>query len=171
MTLRPPLNRLVLALFALAGPTAAADSTLPPAPDECTPGSLRLASYHFIVDGAVFDRLAGHVEPGDNFTLVAAVAACDGTTAIYALELQVPPCLSPLREPFLAAIGALTSDDPTDTAMRALLEDLRAAAACDSFDPRPWIPRALAATTVAGGGGLGVLLIVRRRRKRVGPRT
>ena len=159
LPLATPIFLCLVAPFALGEPAKAG-------PDPgCEPGTVRLASHHFLVDGIVLDRLQGHVDTGDNFTVVVALAGCDGVPRRFAMEFQMPPCNSPLRTAVVSVLEGLNSGNVSDDSESALVRDVQAAMACEPFHVAPAVLGAAAAGSVSAVGAAACVLAWRRRRR------
>ena len=160
--------QLAIPIFlCLAAPSALAESAAA-GPDgaACEPGTVRLASYHFVVDGIVLERLQGHVDAGDNFTVVVDLAECDGAPRWFAMDLNMPPCNSPFRTPVLSVLKGLNSGNVSDDSESALVQDVEAAMTCEPFHATPAVLGVFAAASVGATGGAGGVLVWRHRRRK-----
>ncbi|MBI2078779.1 MAG: hypothetical protein HYT80_10495 [Euryarchaeota archaeon] len=146
-------------------PAAIAESAAAGPDDSCAAGTVRIASHHFLVDGIVLDHLQGRVAIGDNFTVVVALAGCDGVPHRFAMEFEMPPCNSPLRKTVVSVLEGLNSGNVSDDSESALVRDVQAAMACEPFHVAPTVLGAAAAGSVSAVGAAACVVAWRRRRR------
>ena len=142
-------------------PAAAQDVA---APGPCSLGSVRLASYYYVVDGVRHEQLDGQVGTGDLFTIVVRLQTCGAPDHDVAMQFEMPPCQTMGGDARPGWVEDLNSDNVTDDAEGALVRDLRAALSCDPVMPQAFASAAIVSLTLASIGVLVAVSAVRRRR-------